>query len=151
MPYMLVKLYDMPDLAPLIEQQKAAGIEIRRPFVTEKHTFVSWVHNKFGDGPADECEVAFSRSPISCFVAIKDENIIGFACYDVINKDFYGPIGVAKSFRGKDIGKALLLSCLHAMAEEGYAFAVIPTNSEEGFYLKTVNNLILKVQMEGFI
>jgi len=141
---LLVKLYNLPDIAPIIENHKAAGIEIRKPIAPEKHIIVPWVRKEFNDAWADECEAAFSNHPVSFFIAVKDEKIIGFSCYDATYKDYFGPIGVSEEFRKQGIGKVLLLSCLHAMAEEGYAYAIIPTGSFE-FYKKVVDT----TQIEG--
>ena len=53
------------------------------------------------------------------------EQLAGFSCYDSSNKGMFGPMGVAPEFEGKGIGKALLLTALHAMWAENYAYAVI--------------------------
>ena len=56
---------------------------------------------------------------------MRDGQILGFACYDATALGFFGPIGVDPEARGLRIGQALLLTCLHAMAWEGYGYAVI--------------------------
>ena len=53
------------------------------------------------------------------------KEIVGFACYDATCMNFFGPTGVKESERGKGVGKALLLAALHAMKEQGYAYAII--------------------------
>ena len=40
-------------------------------------------------------------------------------------RGMFGPTGVQPDYRGRDIGKSLLLVCLHAMASERFAYAVI--------------------------
>jgi predicted N-acetyltransferase YhbS len=83
--------------------------------------------------------VAFTHQPICCFIATTGGNIAGFACYDCTCRDFFGPIGVLESFRGKGIGSALLLRTLHAMAESGYAYAIVGDGgASEAFYSRTV-------------
>jgi ribosomal protein S18 acetylase RimI-like enzyme len=116
MPDMLVKLYDMPELEPEVKKLRDAGIEIRRAIAPEKHVVVKWVRDSFGEGWASECHVAFSNHPASCFIAIENGKIIGFACYDSTCKNFFGPTGVSESCRGKGVGKALLIACLKSMA-----------------------------------
>ena len=54
-------------------------------------------------------------------------------------KNFFGPVGVEENFRDKDIGTALLLRCLHTMAADGYAYAVIGGVGNVDFYARTVN------------
>lgn len=87
---MLVKLYDLPEAAPpLLEKLRAYGIEIRRALVPDKNKIVSWVHGTFSD--ACKCEVAFYNKPVSCFIAVENKkNVVGFACYDAICKDYFG-------------------------------------------------------------
>ena len=139
---MLAKLYDLPALEPLIERQRAQGVTIRRPLVTEKSTVVRWVESQFGLATSawvSECEVAFSRLPITCFLAVNDSELRGFACYDCICRGFFGPIGVSQSYRGRRIGEALLLACLHAMRHDGYGYAIIGHAGAPEFFQRLVN------------
>lgn len=140
---MLVKLYTLPDLAPLVAQQRTAGIDLRRAVVPEKHVVVEWVRTHWSAAWASECEVAFVRQPVACFVAIEGQRLIGFACHDVTSRNFFGPIGVLESHRGRDTGAALLLACLHAMAAQGYAYAIIGAVGPADFYTRTVGATII--------
>lgn len=142
---MLVKLYDLPDVQFLLEGLKDQGVVVRRAMPYEKHCVVNWVRDTFSAKWASECDVAYSHHPASCFIATEQGNIIGFACYDSSCKDFFGPTGVGKTARGRGIGKALLLSCLHAMAANGYAYAIIGGVGPVDFYTKTVG----AVEIEG--
>lgn len=63
--------------------------------------------------------------PVSCYLATRGAEILGYACYDATAPDFFGPTRVLDSEQGKGIGKALLLRCLHALRAEGYAYAII--------------------------
>lgn len=134
---MLVRLYDIPEVAPLL---KGLGekILIRRARACEKHLVVQWVGDLFSDGWASECEVAFSHHPVSCFIATEAGEILGFACYDSACKNFFGPTGVTKENRCHGIGKALLLSCLHSMAANGYAYAIVGGIGPADYYAKTI-------------
>jgi predicted N-acetyltransferase YhbS len=71
------------------------------------------------------------------------EVLLGFACYDVASKGMFGPIGVREDYWRRGIGKALLLTCLHAMAMEGYAYAVIGSAGPAEFYAKTVGATVI--------
>jgi GNAT superfamily N-acetyltransferase len=134
MPDLLVKLYGLPDLSPRLEALLDKGVHTRRAMAYEKHLVSAWVSAGFGDGWASECEAAFSNHPVSCFIAECGGQVVGFACYDCTCKDFFGPAGVLESERGKGIGAALLLECLHAMAAQGYAYAIIGGAGSEPFY-----------------
>lgn len=141
MPDLLVRLYDLPVAAPELERLAGRGIVIRRAMAYEKHAVVQWVKHRFGPGWADECDVAFTRVPVSCFIATDSGNITGFACHDVTCLNFFGPFGVDEKNRGFGIGKALLLSCLNAMATKGYAYAIIGGAGPTEFFVKAVGAL----------
>lgn len=138
MPDMLVRLYTLPDLEPALARQRAQGIDIRRAIAPEKHLVVAWVQREFGAGWASETEVAFSRVPNACFVAVENERLAGFACYDATCLNFFGPTGVQESLRGRGTGKALLLACLHAMRAAGYGYAIIGAAGPVDFYARAV-------------
>ena len=136
MPDMLVKLYDLPDLEPVVRRLSDQGILIRRAMPSEKHLVLAWVRRTFGAGWASECEVAFSNQPVSCFIATRSGTILGFCCYESTCRNFFGPMGVAESHRGQGIGKALTLCSLQAMAQMGYAYAIIGGVGPTDFYAK---------------
>jgi GNAT superfamily N-acetyltransferase len=135
---MLVRLYDLPESSSRVTALHKAGIEVRRAIAPERHVVVSWVRQQFGDGWASECEVSFGRLPISCFRAQRGQEVLGFACYDATAKAFFGPTGVLERERKQGIGTALLLVALHAMAAEGYAYAIIGGAGPADFYAKAV-------------
>lgn len=146
---MLVKLYDLADVAPLIVKLRDQGIVIRVAMAYEKHHVVEWVRRTFGAGWASECDVAFSNRPVSCFIAAEKGMIVGFACYHSTCKDFFGPTGVAEVRRGQGIGKALFLSCLHAMAADGYAYAIIGGVGPTDFYAKAAGATTIEGSTPG--
>lgn len=135
---MLVRLYDIPDAAPRVRALREAGVEVRRGLAPERHIVASWVRQQFGEGWASECEVSFGRLPISCFLAQRGQDLLGFACYDATAKAFFGPTGVLERERKQGIGTTLLLQALHAMAAEGYAYAIIGGAGPADFYRKAV-------------
>ena len=92
---------------------------------------------------------AFSNHPISCFLATEEGEIIGFACYDCTCKNFFGPTGVVEEKRSRGIGKALLLCCLHAMAANGYGYAIIGGVGPADFYAKAVGAVEIKGSSPG--
>ena len=146
---MLVKLYDLPVVEPLIRKLKDQGIVIRAAMPYEKHDVVEWVRRSFGNGWASECDVAFSHCPVSCYIATEAGAVIGFACYDSTCRDFFGPTGVAEMKRGMGIGKALFLSCLHAMAAIGYAYAIVGGAGPSDFYARTVGATVIEGSSPG--
>ncbi len=146
---MLVKLYELPQASGLAARLRRTGIEIRRALAPEKRLVSDWVRESFGLAWAGECEVSFSRSPVSCFIACRRGRILGFACHDATCRNFFGPAGVAPEARGQGIGKALLLECLRAMASQGYAYAIIGGAGSPGFYRKAVGAVPIRGSSPG--
>ena len=106
---MLVKLYDLPDSAPIYKRCKDAGVEIRRAMTPDLRRIVKWVSEYSSGYAAGECESCFGKSPVSCFIATRGSEIVGYACYNATAKDFFGPTRVLDGEQGKGIGAALLL------------------------------------------
>src|SRR4051794_20181863 len=98
---MLVKLYDLPDDTAPRERLRRDGIEIRRALAPEKHIVAHWVREHFLEAWASECEVAFGRQPVTCFVAVQNETLLGFACFETTCRNFFGPLGIAENARSK--------------------------------------------------
>jgi len=146
---MLVKLYELPEVAHLVKHLADQAIVIRRAMAYEKHSVVDWVRNSFSDGWASECDIAFGNHPLSCFIATEAGAIIGFACYDSTCRNFFGPTGVAEKSRSSGIGKVLLLSCLHAMAGQGYAYAIIGGVGPTAFYVNAVGAMPIEGSSPG--
>ncbi len=146
---LIVKLYDLPDDRPRLEQLKKEDISIRRGLACDKYQVVKWVRETFGKLWASECDIAFARQPVACYLATKDRGLVGFACHDSSMKNYFGPVGVAEKFRGKGVGTALLLKCLHAMAAGGYAYAIVGDADSVEFYEKTVNAHVIPGSSPG--
>lgn len=138
MPDMLVKLYKLPPLYPVLEAVNAQGITVRRGLVPEKSFVIDWVAQHFSILWRNECEIAFTNQPPTCFIALADKQLLGFACHETTHRNFFGPTGVDEEQRGRGIGKALLLACLHDMRAMGYGYAIIGAAGPTEFYRKIV-------------
>ena len=146
---MIIKLYEIEMQGTFWTEQKALGIALRKPIGPEKHAIIAWVFDHFGDGWASEVEVALSNQPRTCYVAIKNTKIIGFACYDATALGFFGPIGVAKPHRKKGTGTALMHACLLDMKNKGYGYAVVGGVEDTDFYKNTVGALEIPQSSPG--
>ena len=146
---MLVKLYELPDDAFILARLKDEGIKISRAMAPDKFRVLPWVKEQAGLSAAGECDVSFSNKPVSCFIATVDTDIIGYACYDATCKNFFGPTLVSDAYRGKGLGKALLLRCLRAMFAEGYAYAIIGGVGPAKFYERCVGAFIIPGSAPG--
>ena len=141
---LLVKLYALPDSAPALGRIKEAGITIRRPLPPDRRAVTRWVDAHFGERWAGEVETAFGRAPASLHTAVNASGeICGFACHDVTFRGFFGPAGVPEALRGRGIGTALLLVALRALAEAGFAYAIIGGSGDDEFYRKSVGAVVI--------
>jgi len=144
MPDMLVKLYDMPQ-KDYTEILNANDIKIKRSFIGDKQKILTFVKENFSEGWARECECALMQVPSTCYIAVKDKEIVGFACFDATAKNFFGPTGVKASMRGMKIGAALLHACMNSIREQGYAYAIIGwVGDARLFYEKEVGATVIE-------
>jgi hypothetical protein len=150
MPDLLIKLYDLP-----FEKHRKEHFDcdsrIIRPLSCDKSKVVNFVRKTFNEGWANECEKSFSNVPTSCFIGIKNQTIIGFACYDVTAKGFFGPIGIKSEERKKGVGNRLLFSCLGDMWDNEYGYAVVGwvEAHQMDFYTKNTSATVIPDSSPG--
>lgn len=133
---MLVRLYDLPDSSALYASVASHGVTLRRARAFEKHTVAAFAREHFSEKWASEVEVAATRQPVSCFIATRDGEIVGFACYETTQRGFFGPTGVIANARGLGVGKALLMKALEGLRDIGYAYGIIGGVGPREFYEK---------------
>lgn len=140
MPDLLVPLYKLPAYPAdkLDALRENEGIVIRRAYPFELSRTRRFIARHFTEGWADEAEASFARMPLTCFIAVHQRRVIGFACVESTAKAFFGPTGVDEAYRGKGVGGLLLLVSLHALRETGYAYGIIGAAGPVDFYIKTV-------------
>ena len=68
---MLVRLWELPPLAPALDACAKDGVVVRRALAPEKPVVLDWVQAHFAPWAA-EVDVAFARLPVACFVAVRD-------------------------------------------------------------------------------
>lgn len=141
---MLIRLYD---LQPAAAGSGSNGIVCRKPLAPEHDLTIHWVTEQFTPGWASEARVALTNRPVSLFIAIRSEVLIGFCCYDATARGFVGPIGVAEPERGNGVGAALLLACLHDMCTMGYGYAVAGAVGAPGFFQRVA----VATEVEGSV
>jgi len=145
---MLVRLYALPSQDEAVATCAVRGVTIRRALASERHVALDWVRAHFASSAA-EVETAFAQGPVTCFIAVRDGALLGFACYDVTCRNYFGPEGVDAGERGQGIGRALLLSALHAQRAQGYAYAIIGGVGPAEFYAKTVGAIAIPDSTPG--
>lgn len=138
---LLVNLYDLQcryDAKKLAEN----GIEVKRALSPDKAKVLAFIRQYYEEGWANEAEHAFTNHPVSCYVAVKDGELVGFSCYDATAKGYFGPIAMKPDEKGRGVGPALLYAGLHGMKEAGYGYAVIGwVDDAVGFYDKCVDHI----------
>ena len=142
MPDMLVKLYGLPEVAAQRDALAAEGVVCRRGESYERNLVLAFVRDHFPRWE-DEALAAFAAVPPSLYISTADSRITGFAAYNATRPNYFGPTGVLESERGRGIGRLLLLQCLHALAAEGYAYAIIGGVGPAAFYEKTVGATVI--------
>jgi len=134
---MLVRLYALPSAEQACAALARDGVAVRRSLLPERPIVIDWVRAHFGVW-VPEVDASYARMPVACFVAARDSQLLGFACYDTLARNFFGPSGVAERERGRGIGRALLLAALTALRDAGYAYAIIGGVGPQEFYSKAV-------------
>ncbi len=147
---MLVRLYALPDGAPLRQRVAEQGVTVRlcRPF--DMHAAEEWIARTFSTRWVSEFQVAMAHQPCGCVVATQNRKVVGFACYDATARGFIGPMGVDPELRQGGVGKALLVTALEQMRAIGYVYAVIGGTGPQDFYARTVGATVIEGSDPGF-
>jgi len=146
-PDLLVRLYDLPATPAAAPALTAV---LRRAFAAEKALVSAWVSEHFTRSWASEAEVSFARLPVSCWLAVEEERIVGFACYDATTRGFFGPFGIAEAARSRGLGGALLHATLSDMRAQGYAYAIVGAAAEIEFYRREAGAIEIPASDPGF-
>src|SRR4030042_1341901 len=132
MPDMLGRRYDLPEVSAPSQRVQECGVMVRRPDPWDRERYRRFVEEAFGALWAVEADLAYRHSPITAFLAEKEERVVGFAAYECTRRGFFGPTGVEQRQRHSGIGAALLFRCLESMREIGYAYPVIGGGGRAG-------------------
>lgn len=143
MPDLLVNLLKLPPLEPLMLEQEADGILVRRAQPFEITRVRSFVEKSFSVAWADEISVGFASKPVSVFIAVVEQEMVGFAGYECTRRSFFGPTGVIENMQGRGVGKALLIASLWGLREMGYVYGVIGRAGPVEFYEKAVGAIAI--------
>ena len=142
---MLVKLYPLPTAPGLEDVLREKGIVIKKALGPDMSKIVAFTEENGHPGWADEIRICFTNHPASCYIAVKNKEIVGFGCYETTARGFFGPTLVKSSERRQGIGKALLLKCLESLRELGYAYAFIGWPAEDAihFYQEATGGIMI--------
>lgn len=147
MPDLLVNLYQKDFINDSEIEIIDKEIKIKRLLSPNSDNLIDFIEqNKFSDLWSSEVKSAIYINNPTCFIATKNSEIIGFACYDATAKGYFGPTGVSQLHRKKNVGQLLYLHTLEAMKADGYGYAIIGGAGEKimnGFYGRYSNCVLL--------
>ncbi len=148
---MLVKLYNIPNSHDIEKKLLKNGIRVKKALAPDRSKIIAFSRICAKDDYSDEVRAAFSNNPVTCYIATREKELIGFACYEATARNFFGPMAVLESERKKGVGKVLLLKALESMRELGYAYAIIgwPANSAVSFYKKCAGAIMIDEKSSG--
>lgn len=149
MPDLLVPLYKLTPNHARLTELREQGVVIRRAFPFDLSRIRRFIAANFSESWADEAEASFARQPIQCWIAIYQQQVIGFACVDATMRGFFGPTGVSEAHRGKGIGTALLIEALFGLKELGYGYGIIGSAGPVAFYEKNCGALVIPDSVPG--
>ena len=110
--------------------KKNHQVEIKRVLSPDSDFVLEFIEKNFNKRWVSESKSGLYKPQSTCFIAVDEKKIIGFACYDATAKGFFGPMGVDPTYRGKGIGSSLVMACMEAMYHDGYGYAIIGSVSE---------------------
>lgn len=120
-------------------------VEIRRATPDDRAKVLLFTQQEFGVEWVAAAAFAFAHDPIPVFVATDNDELLGFACYDVLRgkQGLFGPMGTARACRRRGVGKALLYRTLDEMRTLGYDYAVISKAGPTEFYERACHAVLI--------
>jgi mycothiol synthase len=123
------------------------GITLRRATRAESPALTSWLRaGPWGQSSwPEEVAATLDREPVTCHVACRDGQYVGFACHGSVRAGWFGPMGTLDAERGLGIGAALLRRCLADMRAAGHQTAMIGWVGPLRFYARAVGARVDRV------
>jgi mycothiol synthase len=119
-------------------------LDIRRLTAAEWPRFQEWMKETWEDPWGDEVTTVLTREPVSCFVAERDGQLLGFAAYDTNRPGWFGPMGSSPEARGTGIGGELLRLCLRDYVDQGRGDCEIGWVGPLDFYANAVGATVVR-------
>ena len=99
------------------------GIRIKRTLPCDITPVQKFIEENFSRGWADEALPAIMKG--SCFIAVREKEILAFGCVDATARAFIGPCGTREDARGLGLYRALSQRCYRYLIEHGYQYAIV--------------------------
>lgn len=85
---MLVKLYNIPCSHDIEENLSKSGIRIKKALAPDRSKIIAFARTCAKNDYSDEVRVAFSNNSVTCYIATRERELIGFACYEATARNF---------------------------------------------------------------
>lgn len=125
------------DYSEQIRQCEEKGVQIRRALPSDKEAVLAMVASEWLSW-IPEVEATFRHDPITLFIGLKDDKVLGFSAYDSNNfrTGWFGPMGTLPEYRKFGIGQIVCKLCLAEIKKQGFRTSVIPWVGPVRFYSK---------------
>lgn len=115
---------------------------IRRLVPSEWPAFREWMDQTWENQWGEEVTTTLDRTPVSCFVAVRDGAYIGFSAYDTNRRALFGPMGSSPQAREHGLGSELLRFCLRDYVDQGLTECEIGWAGPVDFYTKVMGAVV---------
>lgn len=120
---LLVKLFQFKEDFSLYDRLLEKGIRIKRVLPCDITPVQKFIEENFSRSWADEALPAIMKG--SCFIAVREKEILAFGCVDATARAFIGPCGTREDARGLGLYRALSQRCYRYLIEHGYQYAIV--------------------------
>ena len=128
-------------MAMLASPTVAADVEVRLVVSDDERKLKEFVFVNFSESWWKEIEAIFnSESSAFSVIACCNGEVVGFASVGATNSSWFGPMGVGEQFRGRGIGKILLLKSINEATFRGENQLTIPWVNE-AFYNRCLGKM----------
>lgn len=134
------------EIARITIGNKGETVQIRVAVPSEQQLVVQWIATEFGRGWASEIERAFTKTPISCIIAVHtntslepEERLLGFVGYDCAAIGMGSAIAVHPKvgrWNASSIIQALAVAVAQEMYLQGYEYIIGSGMSNRLFFLE---------------
>ncbi|MCC6485023.1 MAG: GNAT family N-acetyltransferase [Armatimonadetes bacterium] len=115
---------------------EATDVERLLAFFKREATPAAWQY---------QVRMAYEHTPPGVFVAVQNDSVIAFSCYDGVRPGWFGPMAAAQKARGSGLGSLVFLKALQAMQEQGYQICHINCVGPLYFYSKVAGAKVSRV------
>lgn len=112
---LLVNLLEIPQPREAELRLLEEGVRVQRALAPDRSEIAAFAETCSDEDYSDEVRAAFANQPATCYIAVKERKLVGFACFEATARDFFGPMAVTNALRKRGVGggAAAQVSCIH--------------------------------------